>query len=226
MSEIIKIFFMNAINDIDNVLIISAVIRKYGYSVKSLFPYIVLFLTFSRTIYVMVIDLVIEVPGLRLITGVIILFVAIRLAWSIEKEKGIRQIPSIPVVKILLIVLATGFSVCLDSVMITSEISTNPFFAAVGIFLSISCVLIIFNLFSDILGKTSWIQIIAGGLIAHIAILSMVKDPITKNPLLFIEDLLEIHIDKWINVFALDIALIIIVVGLVRRIQNGTSLYE
>jgi hypothetical protein len=55
LSDILKIYFMNVINDFDNVLIISAVIRKYGYQVKSSFSYIVLFLTISRTIYVLVI---------------------------------------------------------------------------------------------------------------------------------------------------------------------------
>jgi predicted tellurium resistance membrane protein TerC len=176
--------------------------------------------------YVLVIHLLVEVPGLRVITGMVILWIAIRLAWSIEKSTGVRSIPSISIFQMMLIVLATDFSVCLDSVMITTELSSNPLFIVAGIFLSVSTVFIIFNSFSEILGNTSWIQIIASGLIAHIAILGMVKDPLAKNPLLFIENFLEIHINKWINVFALDVALIIIIIGVIRRIQNRTSFIE
>lgn len=226
MSDIIKIFFMNCINDLDNLLIISAVIRKYGYQVKALFSYIVICLTLSRTVYVIIIHSIVELPGLRLITGIIILCFAIRLAWFFEKDKRIKTIPNISVFQMMLIVIATDFSVCLDSVMITSELSSNPLFIAVGIFFSVSILFILYCSFTDILGNTSWIQVIASGLIAHIAILGIVKDPITKNPLMFIEDFFEININTWINVFALDIAVIIIIIGIIRRIQNRTSSFN
>ncbi len=226
LSEIIKIFFMNSINDLDNLLIITTVIRKYGYTVKTLFRYMVICLTLSRTFYVLVIHSLVDFPSLRFITGMIILCIAIRLAWSFEKDKRIKTIPNISVFQMILIVMATDFFICLDSVIIIAELSSNPLFIAIGIGLSVFTFIILYCSFSDILGNTSWIQVIASGLIAHIAILSIVKDPIIKTPLKLIENYLEIHINNWINVFALDVAIIIIMIGVLRRIKNRTSFKE
>ena len=226
LSEIIKIFFMNSINDLDNLLIITTVIRKNGYTVKTLFRYMVICLTLSRTFYVLVIHSLVDFPSLRLITGMIILCIAIRLAWSFEKDKRIKTIPNISVFQMMLIVMATDFFICLDSVIIIAELSSNPLFIAIGIGLSVFTFFILYSSFTDILGNTSWIQVIASGLIAHIAILSIVKDPIIKTPLKLIENYLEIHINNWINVFALDVAIITIMIGVLRRIKNRTSFKE
>lgn len=83
-----------------------------------------------------------------------------------------------------------------------------------------STVFFILDSFSEIMAKTSLIQIIAGGLIAYISILSMLKDPITRKPILFIEDFFEINIHNWFNVFALDIAILVVFIGLMNRIKN------
>ncbi|MBA9029432.1 TerC family protein [Peribacillus huizhouensis] len=223
MSDILKIYLMNVINDIDNILIILAVIRKYHYQIKALFIYIVISLTISRTLYIMIIHSLSDIPGLRVIIGIVMLYIAIRLAWSIKKVRKTRSIPTISTFQMLLIIIVTDFSICLDSIMITAELSSNILFIVIGIFLSISTIFIIINLFSEIIADTSWIQIIVNGLIAHVAILGIVKDPITKELLIFLEGFLEIHINNWINVFALDIVIIIMFIGLIRRIQNRTS---
>lgn len=217
---------MNIINDLDNILIISAVIRKYGYQIKSLFPYIVLCLTISRTIYVMIIQFLAEIPGLRVVIGFILLCIAIRLACSIQEDKEDkeeRSIPSISITKMMLIVFATDFSVCLDSVMVTSGLSANLIFIMAGIFLSVCTVFYVLDYFSEIMAKTSLVQIIAGGLIAHIAILDMLKDPITENPILYIEDFFQINIHYWYNMFALDIAILVIFIGLMKMIKSSKS---
>lgn len=213
---------MNLINDIDNILIISAVIRKYGYQVKSLFSYIVLILTISRTVYVLVIQFLADIPGLRVITGIILLFMAVRLAFSAQENIDMRSDshPRKSTIKMLLIVLVTDFSICMDSVMVTSELSHNPIFIMIGIFLSVSTVFIVFDFFSEIMTKTYLVQILAGGLIAHIAILDMLKDPITEQPILFLEDFFKINIHNWYNMFAVDIALLVIFIGLMNRIKT------
>jgi hypothetical protein len=51
----------------------------------------------------------------------------------------------------------------------------------------------------------------------------MLKDPITQNPIGFIEDFFKIQIDHWINVFALDIALLVVFIGLMNRLKNRTQ---
>lgn len=226
LGDILKIYFINIINDLDNILIISAVIRKYGYQIKSLFFYIVLCLTISRTIYVMIIQYLAEIPGLRVIIGFILLCIAIRLACSIQEDKEdieARSNPRISITKMMLIVLATDFSVCLDSVMVTSGLSANLIFIMAGIFLSVSTVFYVLDYFSEIMAKTSLVQIIAGGLIAHIAILDMLKDPITENPILYIEDFFQINIHHWYNMFALDIAILVIFIGLMKMINSSKS---
>ncbi|WP_338469747.1 hypothetical protein R4Z10_13105 [Niallia sp. XMNu-256] len=61
---------------------------------------------------------------------------------------------------------------------------------------------------------------IASGLIAHIAILSIVKDPIAGTSLMLIENYLDIHLHHWIDVFALDVAMVIMIIGVIRRINS------
>lgn len=221
LDDIFKIFFMNCINDMDNVLIISAVIRKNGYQIRGLLTYIVLCLTISRTVYVLIIHSLVELPGLRSFTGLIILFIAFRLAWTPEKYNRIKPNPNISAFQMMFIVIATDFSVCLDSVIITAELSTNPLFIAFGIFLSVFTLFTLYHSFSYVLG-TPLIQVITSGLITHIAILSIVKDPLMKGPLLLTEYFFKIHINNWINVFALDIAIILMIIGVMRIIQNRT----
>ncbi len=220
LGDILKIYFMNVINDFDNLLIISAVIRKYGYQIKTIFSYIVLSLTISRTLYTVTIQFLADIPGLRVIIGMILLCVAIRLACTTQRDNGARSIPSISIGRMMLILLATDFSICLDSVMITAELSTNLLFIMVGIFLSVSTVFLLLDLFSEILVKSSLVQIIASGLIAYISILSIVKDPMTRSPIGFIEDFFEIQINHWINVLALDMALLVVFIGLMNRLKN------
>ena len=220
MGDILKIYFMNVINDVDNLLILSAVIRKYGYQIKILFSYIVLCLTISRTMYVAIIQFLAEIPGLRVVMGIILLCIAVSLACSTQKDNWARPIPSISIKKMMLIILATDFSLCLDSVMITSELSTNLLFIMTGIFFSVSTVFFILDSISEIMTKTSLVQIIAGGLIAYISVLGMLKDPIARKPILLVEDFFEITIHNWFNVFALDIAILVVFIGLMNRYKN------
>lgn len=227
MSEIIKIYLLNVINDIDNIIIITAVIRKYGFRLKLLFPYIVVCLTLTRTFYVLIINSLAEVPGLRVVTGLIILSIVMRLAWSTNSIKKIKSLTYKPVksfIRIMFVVIITDFTVCLDSVMITSEISSNPTFIFVSIFLSVATVFIVFFSYSELFIATSWIQIIASGLIAHIAILGIVKDPITKKPISLLESFFNIEIHNWIHIFALDMAIIIVIIGVIKKIQSQAPL--
>jgi predicted tellurium resistance membrane protein TerC len=175
-----------------------------------------------------VINSLAEIPGLRVITGIIILWIAMRLAWT-TNSVGIKNITYKPVkslARILFIVIVTDFTVCLDSVMITSELSSNPFFILVGIFLSVATVFMLFFSYSEAIIGTSWIQIIASGLIAHIAILDIIRDPLTEKPIIMLENFFEIEIHKWIHMFALDIAIIIVIIGIIKRIQTKVPFKE
>ncbi len=160
-----------------------------------------------------------EISGVRVLLGLIMLLVAFHLAWSIQQDKGVRQVPDISKLKMIFLVLITDFSVCIDSVMIASGISFNPIYVAAGIFLSITTVILIFESFSGILIDTSFAQIIACGLIGHIALLNIIKDPISKIHIIYRECTGREH--QWIDVLAvLDIAIIIIIVGVLRRLHN------
>ncbi|WP_458414256.1 TerC family protein [Schinkia sp. CFF1] len=218
-----RIYIMNVINDIDNFLIISAIIRKYGYQIRTLFLNIVVCLTLSRTLYVSIIQYLEDIPGFRVITGVILLYIAFRLAFLTPKDCGARNQPNKTIVQMMLIILMTDFTICIDSVLITAELSTNPVFIMIGIFLSITTVFLLLDSFFYILTKSSIIQVIASGLIAHIAILGLLKDPITRIPVILIEDLFEININNWINVFALDISILFIIIGLMKRIKRSKT---
>lgn len=217
---ILKIYLYNLISDLDNLLIITTVVRKYGYEPKRLFFYIVVCLTASRTIYVAMIQYLTGIPGFRVLAGMILLYIAFRFVSSIQPDSEARPVPSIPVAKMLLIVLAADFLVCMDSVLITSGISGNLLYTMAGMALSLTTVLAFFEFFSEILDKISLVQIVAGGLTAHVAVTGIFKDPVMKYPVSLLEKVWGFQLNEWIDFIALDAAIFLILAGFMIKARN------
>ena len=217
---ILKIYLLNLISDLDNLLIITTVVRKYGYEPKQLFFNIVVCLTVSRTIYVAMIQYLTGIPGFRVLAGMILLYIAFCFVSSIQPDSEARPVPSIPAAKMLLIVLAADMLVCMDSVLITSGISTNLLSTMAGMALSLTTVLAFFEFFSEILDKISWVQIVAGGLITHVAITGIFKDPMMKYPVSLLEKVWGFQLHEWINFIALDTAIFLILIGFMIKARN------
>lgn len=227
MREVIHIFFINLVNDIDNVLILVAVMRKYSFNQKSVILYTVFLLTFSRTVYVGAVDSLTAIPGLRLISGLVMIGLALRLV--LFSNYGVNR--SLPVswikfwIKMTLVLLFTDFSICLDNVIVTAELSSRLVTAAIGIFLSLLTVFVLLRLLPKSVVESGWIQIIAAGLISHIAILGIVKDPLLANKLTQLDQMLKgTDISKAIQIIAVDIAIIMIIIGILKKFRHRDSL--
>ncbi|MED4963933.1 TerC family protein [Heyndrickxia coagulans] len=150
----------------------------------------------------------------------ILLYIAFRFVSSIQPDSEARPVPSIPAAKMLFIVLAADFLVCMDSVLITSGISANLLYTMAGMALSLTTVLAFFEFFSEILDKISLVQIVAGGLIAHVAVTGIFKDPVMKYPVSLLEKVWGFQLNEWINFIALDAAIFLILAGFMIKARN------
>ena len=124
MQEFFKVFFINLISDVDNLLILGTVLQRYSY--LNITVPAVMTLTISRTIYIFLINRISNLPLIHLIIGIFLLFVALKLVRrSIRNEHFTRPSNISPYIKakVLLILASTDFLICLDSVIVISQIT-------------------------------------------------------------------------------------------------------
>lgn len=65
MREIVRVFFINLVSDIDNMLILGTILRRYSYLNVTFLAVIIL--TITRSFYVAVIDGLSQLPMFHLI---------------------------------------------------------------------------------------------------------------------------------------------------------------
>ncbi|AEH54637.1 Integral membrane protein TerC [Heyndrickxia coagulans 2-6] len=64
------------------------------------------------------------------------------------------------------------------------------------------------------------VQIVAGGLIAHVAVTGIFKDPVMKYPVSLLEKVWGFQLNEWINFIALDAAIFLILAGFMIKARN------
>ncbi|MBL5810576.1 hypothetical protein B5V88_04355 [Heyndrickxia sporothermodurans] len=180
VHDFFKVFFINLVCDIDNMLILGAILRRHSYLNMTIPAAIVL--TFMRTVYVILINEGLSgVPLFQLLTGLILLFIAFKVVtMTISGEDLLsRNSTRSPksTVKILLLLMGTDFLISLDSVFVISGISQTIFPVATGIFGSLMISLLFMSIIIRLAKAFFWINIIAGGFIAQNAMIGMSKDP-------------------------------------------------
>lgn len=200
-----------------------AIIRKYSFHQKSVILFTVFLLTFSRTVYVGAVDSLTAIPGLRLISGLIMIGLALRLVlftdFGLKRSRPLSWIRSW--IKMSFVLLFTDFTICLDNVIVTAELSSHPITAAFGIFISLMTAFVLLRLLPESVAESGWIQIIAAGLISHIAFLGIVKDPLLADKLIRLDQMLKgTDISKAIQIIAVNIAIIMIIIGILKKNQT------
>lgn len=226
IQSIIHIFLLNLLNDIDNVLIIAALIRKYEIERHVKAIYSLTALTLSRFFYVMAAQQLSELPGLRLISAAFILWSALRMIHALNNESHPNQRKSkkkYAIPRMVTAVVATDFVICLDNILMTAQLSKQPIEILVGIFLSLFIVFMLFGAFSEIFNTYAWVQIIAAGLMSQVAVLSLARDPLIKAGLTEIKPIIDLeNAAQWfnINIFAMDVAILIIIIGILRFMKH------
>ena len=219
MTELVKVFFITLVSDIDNMLILGTILRKYTH-LKITFPAIIV-LTFSRSIYVLIIKSLLDVPMLQLSMGIILLLIAFKLVLkSTDGEPLTRPFnQSIFLkIKVLTILAATDFLICLDSVVIIAGISQHVEAVTLGIFSSLLVSLLFLPLVVKLASTFFWINIIAGAFIAQNAVMGILKDPVLAGCLRTIHKLFPNT--NVINMTANGAIIIFIVIGVYSYIKH------
>ncbi|MEH7095562.1 TerC family protein [Neobacillus vireti] len=225
MTEVAKVFFITLVSDIDNLLILGTILRRYTH-LKITLPAIIV-LTLSRAIYVIIIKSILGVPMLQLSMGIILLLIAFKLVRkSIDGEPLTRPFnQSIFLkIKVLSILAATDFLICLDSVVIIVGISQHVEAVTLGIFSSLLVSLLFLPFVVKLATSFFWINIIAGAFIAQNAVIGMLKDPILAGWLSTINKLFP-HTNV-INMTANGAIIIFIVIGVYSYIKHQRIIFH
>jgi len=225
MPSIIEIFLLNVINDIDNVLVIAALLRKYRFDQYKTLTYAVklygvLMLTSSRTFYVLIIQKLYILPGLHLISGLIVFWIACRMISPTTRSihlVGSRNNPRIPLSRLLAIILVTDLGICLDTVVLTAELSNNMSEIVLGIFFSLFLTFFSLNYVAKIFFVFPWLQVFAAGIMTQVAVLGIAKEPVIGRCLDWVQGFFDsINAQHIVTTIAIDAAIIVIIVGMVK----------
>ena len=219
MNELVKVFLVTLVSDIDNMLILGALLRKYTH-LKITLPAIIV-LTFARAFYVFIIKSLLDIPMLQLLMGIILLFIAFKLVRkSIDGESFTRpSYQSIFIkIKVLSVLAATDFLICLDSVVIIAGISQHVEAVTLGIFTSLLISLLFLPLVIKLATNFFWINIIAGAFIAQNAVIGILKDPVLTDWLTTMNRLFPDM--NLINMSANGAIIIFIIIGVYSYIKH------
>ncbi|MED0661211.1 hypothetical protein [Bacillus smithii] len=221
MQDFLKVFLINLICDIDNMLILGSILRKHAYLNITFSAVIVL--TFTRSLYIVLIDALSNFPMFQLTTGVILLLIAFRITTKSIWEKELRRhsTPSIYLkVKVLSLLVITDFLIYLDSSIVISRISQHIGPVIVGIFCSLF-ISLSFLTFIIKLTRTKtffWLNIVAASFIAQNAIITIGRDPYLVNWIDSIDKMFpKVNI---INIAANVTVILIVVIGSFSYIRH------
>ncbi|MCJ7841989.1 hypothetical protein MUB24_13980 [Lederbergia sp. NSJ-179] len=219
MHEMIKVFLITFVSDLDNLLILGAIIRKHS-NLNIVVPTAVV-LTLTRSVYVMLIDRLFAIPLIHLFMGLILLFIAFKLSTRSFADETLTRPGDRTLslkIKALFLLAATDFLICLDSVMVISNVSQNMIPAIMGIFLSLLLSLLFLPFIIKLAIKFSWINIVAGAFIAQTAVIGMVNDPWLKSWV----SRMNLYFPRvnMINLFANSMIVLVIFVGCFSYFKN------
>ncbi|MGE8078828.1 TerC family protein [Peribacillus loiseleuriae] len=190
MQEFFKVFFISLICDVDNMLILGTILRNHS-CLHFTIPAAML-LTFTRVIYVSIIDRLSYVPMFQMLMGIILLFIAYKIVttfiWGEDRYSHSTR-PTHSKVKVLLLLVVTDLLISLDSVLVISGISQHIMPVIIGIFCGLLISLFFLPVIIKLVKTFFWINIIAGGFITQHAINSIVNDPKLANWIDYMNDL-------------------------------------
>lgn len=218
IQEFFQVFIMTLISDIDNMLILGAILRRNSYLDVTFLAAILL--TFTRTIYVGLVEGVSGVPLFHMVTGVILLFISLKLVtkliYGVETYRPLQRSP-FKKVKILAALAATDLLICWDGVLIVSNISDQLILITIGIMSSLLISLYFLRLIITLAAAIPWVNILAGGFIAQNAITAIAKDPWLEGWINY----MDVHVPQVniVNTVANGVVIIIVVIGLISYIK-------
>jgi predicted tellurium resistance membrane protein TerC len=219
MGEFSKVFFLNLISDIDNMLILGTILRRYSF-LNIIIPAVIV-LTIMRTIYVFLVNGISNIPMFHLLLGIILLFVAFKLVRRSIKEENLPRRSNSSAylkVKVLLLLAASDFLICLDSIIVISGISQHMGPVTIGIFCSLLFSLLFLPLIVKLAANFFWVNIIAGGFIAQNAVIGMANDPVLADWIDYANE--SFPKANIVNIAANGAVIIFVLIGLFSYIKH------
>lgn len=219
MSELLKVFIISFISDLDNIVIYLTIMKRYS---SALWVLLILpgVLALNRTFYVSVVHTVYEQPGVELLIGLILLIIAVKLA---VQRHDVNSVRSSSAGRALFYIIAIDFLLCIDGVLIISYVSENHIIIFAGFLISLLVLLLFSRAVLKILQYFPLFYVIAASFIGYIAMENITRDQLLYHWLLsFNETFPSIDI---IPMFSKVTAVLIVCVGLLNSMKN-TRIYK
>lgn len=181
MKEFGIVFILNFLSSLDNILILGTIIRRYG-NLNSINLVIVITLTLTRTFYILTAHFLMNIKGLHLAAGAILLVMAIVITLTkptdrLERKNGSTR----RWIRLIGTIVLTDFLVGMDSVLAISEVSKNPWIIASGLFVGFLLLVYLLPILFYGFRYFPWINMIVGAFMAQLAIISLSHDQLLKN---------------------------------------------
>lgn len=181
MFDIIKVFLISFITDLDNIVIYSSIIMRKPPLLFTLL--LISLLSINRVIYVSFFHTIDSIPGLDFIIGLIILLIAVKMSTK-EVEVSNKRSPS--PLKLIFTIVVLDMFLAVDGVILTAEVSDENFFIFVGIFISLMLLMLCTPIIFTLLQFFPWFYLIAGTFISFTAMEKITNDPFISQKILLL----------------------------------------
>lgn len=172
MNQFISIFVLNLLTSMDNAIVLGGIAKQH----KNLFGIGLLsslVITVCRTALIMGLASVAKFPGLRFTLGVLVVFVAISLA-NVQVANARDHVSFW---RVLFMVVATDLALSVDNIFSIAVLSKNVFVIGTAVFLSLLPLLMLLPVIVRVMNHVLWLQVLAAGFVAELAIDSITDDP-------------------------------------------------
>ncbi|ADU30611.1 TerC family protein [Evansella cellulosilytica] len=210
--ELVHIFVISFLSDLDNIVIYASILKHYSSSLRLIFI-LAIVLSLTRTFYINILHTLNEVIAMELFSGVILLFIAVKMATE-EGDMASTRNSSVPMAFIS--ILSIDFLLSLDSILLVSTVSDTSFLIFIGMISSLFVLFRFSNLLYMILSHFPLIYVVIASFIAYTAVENMMKDELVYDLLLP----LAMPLDYLVPMLSKGSAIIILLIGvyvLMRR---------
>ncbi len=178
MHQFMTIFILSLLTSLDNAIVVSGIARRTKHNLMLVGLISSIVLTGCRTALIMGIVSVSTLPGFRLGLGLIVLWVAVRLT-ELTTESSDRK--DISVLRLILLITVTDMALSVDNIVSVATVSKNPWLIGTGVFFSLVPLFLLLPFFANVMKRVEWVQILAAGFVAELAIDAITDDKLLKS---------------------------------------------
>ncbi|MCD8511429.1 MAG: hypothetical protein LRY73_17240 [Bacillus sp. (in: Bacteria)] len=170
--DVLKIFIISLVSDLDNIIIYVSVLRKYAGSLLVVLV-ITATLTINRTISITLLHELYSIPWVEFSVGIILLIIALKMtSYRLEMLPPYR---SSSLWKVVATVVLLDLVLSIDGVLIVSDLSREAGFIYMGIALSLLTLFMFSSLVFKIVQFFPWIFVVVASFISYAAMENIFK---------------------------------------------------